>query len=256
MLNWFKRRKRRRLRRAPLPPAWQSIIARNLPYIGLLPPADREELAGHVHILLAEKTFIGCAGLEITDEIRVTIAAQAALLLLHRDTDYFPLMKTVLVYPGPFVTRHAEWREDGTVAEEAVEQSGESWYRGPVIVSWQDVLDSAADPHDAYNVVLHEFAHQLDDEAFGEGAPDLGDGARYRDWSRDLGRAWEALQDAVLEGRAALLDEYGAESPAEFFAVATECFFERPRALKHEHPDLYARLSGYYRQDPAAFVHD
>ncbi|HEX7027854.1 MAG TPA: M90 family metallopeptidase [Gammaproteobacteria bacterium] len=254
MFNWFKRRRRERLRAMPLPAEWCAFIVRNIPYISLLPTPDRQELEGHVQVLLAEKKFAGCAGLEITDEIRVTIAAQAALLLLHRETDYFPLMRTILVYPDRFMVKHSIEQEDGTVVEEEVEQSGESWPGGPVVLSWQDVLESAAEPHDGYNVVLHEFAHQLDDESGGtDGAPDLGSAARYRAWAHAFSREYELLQDAVLEGRLLILDEYGAESPAEFFAVATECFFECPRSLRQGHPELYAKLAEYYRQEPAAY---
>jgi Mlc titration factor MtfA (ptsG expression regulator) len=254
MFGWFKRRRRARLRGTPLPSRWKSILARNVPYIALLPPLDRQELAGHIQVLLAEKKFTGCAGLKITDEVRLTIAAQAAFLLLHRTTNYFPTMRTILVYPDLFIVEHEHEQEDGTVFEEAVEQAGESWYGGPVILSWADVLAGAADPHDGYNVVLHEFAHQLDDESGGtDGAPELGSLARHQAWANVFGREYEQLQDAVLAERTSLLDEYGAESPAEFFAVATECFFERPRALRRKHPELYMQLSGYYSQDPAAY---
>lgn len=253
-LRWYKRRRRERLCRMPLPAEWRAVIARNVPYISLLPLLDRQELEGHVQVLLAEKKFTGCAGLEIIDEIRITIAAQAALLLLHRDTDYFPMMRTILVYPDRFLVKHSVEQEDGTVTEEEVEQAGESWRGGPVVLSWRDVLESAADPHDGYNVVLHEFAHQLDDESGDtDGAPDLGAASRYRAWAHAFGYEYEQLQNAVLSGKIPLLDEYGAESPAEFFAVATECFFERPRALRKEHPELYARMAEYYRQAPAVY---
>jgi Mlc titration factor MtfA (ptsG expression regulator) len=254
IFDWYKRHRRERLLSMPLSAEWRSIVARNVPYVSLLPPPDRRELEGHLQVLLAEKKFTGCAGLEVTDEIRVTIAAQAALLLLHRDTDYFPLMRTILVYPGPFMVKHSIEQEDGTVMEEEVEQAGESWQGGPVVLSWRDVLDSAADPHDGYNVVLHEFAHQLDDESGGgEGAPDLGSASRYRAWAHAFSREYELLQEAVLAGDMLLLDEYGAESPAEFFAVATECFFECPCALRDGHPALYAQMSEYYCQDPVAY---
>lgn len=254
MFNWFNRRRRERLRATPLPEQWRVILARNVPYVSLLSQEDRRELEGHTQILLAEKKFAGCAGLEITDEIRVTIAAQAALLLLHRPPGYFPLMRTILVYPDRFMVNHSTEQEDGTVVEEKVEQSGESWPGGPVVLSWRDVLESAADPHDGYNVVLHEFAHQLDDESGGgEGAPELGDASRYHAWAHAFGHEYEQLQNAVLADELSLLDEYGAESPAEFFAVVTECFFECPRALRGRHPELYAQLAEYYRQDPAAY---
>jgi Mlc titration factor MtfA (ptsG expression regulator) len=254
MFDFLKQRRRTRLRATAVPVGWRRLIARNVPYVALLPVADQAELMGHMQVLLAEKKFLGCAGLKITDEIRVTIACQAAVLLLHRDTDYFPMMRTILVYPEKFVSEKSHTQPDGTVLEESVIQAGESWYRGPVILSWQDVLYGAADPRDGYNVVFHEFAHQLDDESGGtEGAPRLATGRQYQTWSRVFGREYEELQNAVLDDRASLLDEYGAESPAEFFAVATECFFERPRALSSRHPELYGQMASYYRQDPAAY---
>jgi Mlc titration factor MtfA (ptsG expression regulator) len=226
MFDFFRRRRRERWRRTAVGPELYALIAHNVPYIKLLPSADHTELLGHMQVLLAEKKFLGCAGLQVTNEMRATIACQAALLLLHRETDYFPMMQTVLVYPEQFVTEKSRVQPDGTVLEESVIQAGESWYRGPVILSWRDVLHGAADPHDGYNVVFHEFAHQLDDESGGtEGAPRLATGSQYRAWAQIFGREYEELQNAVLADRASLLDQYAAESPAEFFAVATECFF-------------------------------
>lgn len=254
---WFdtKKKRRARLMKTPLPPERIAIVERNVPYYRALPPEDREELLGLVQIFLAEKNFEGCDGLEITDEIRLTIAAQACILLLHRKTDIFPLLQSVLVYPHTFVAPLRERGPGGVVIEDFEERDGESWDIGALILSWDDVLESVADPHDGYNVVFHEFAHQLDDEAgIADGAPSLPERSMYADWARVLGAEYDALAEAVRRHRPTLLDEYGAENPAEFFAVVTETFFELSGDLKAEHPELYELLSRFYRQDPAAYA--
>jgi hypothetical protein len=250
-----KKRRRARLMKTPLPAERLAIVERNVPYYGFLPPADREELLGLTQAFLAEKKFEGCEGLEITDEMRLTIAAHACLLLLHRKTDFYPLLHSILVYPTTFVAPLKEHAPGGVVIEDFEERDGESWDTGALILSWEDVLESAADPHDGYNVVFHEFAHQLDDESgIADGAPALPEKSMYAEWSRVLGAEYDALVEDAERHRRPLLDEYGAESPAEFFAVATETFFELPGDLKAEHPELYEQLSRFYLQDPAAYT--
>lgn len=250
-----KRRRRARLMRTPLPPDQLAIVERNVPYYGFLPPADRAELLGLVQILLAEKHFEGCEGLLITDEIRVSIAAQACILLLHRKTDIYPLLQSILVYPQAFVAPRKRRGPDGVVIDDDEELEGESWSTGALILSWEDVMDGIADPHDGYNVVFHEFAHQLDDESgIADGAPALPERSMYPDWARVFAGEYKALGEAADRHRPTLLDEYGAESPAEFFAVATETFFELPHDLKSYHPELYEQLSRFYMQDPASYM--
>jgi MtfA peptidase len=253
----FKGRRRRRLRERPFPSEWREILARKLPYYRCLPPGDRRELQGHIQVFLAEKYFEGCAGLTITDEIRVLIAAQACILLLHRDTDYYPGLKTVLVYPAQYLADDRSVGPAGVVTEATVRRSGESWHTpgagGPVVLSWRDVQASAADIHDGFNVVFHEFAHQLDGESGAlEGAPAMDRHSQYIAWARVLGREYHGLIDDLRNNRPTLLSSYGANSPAEFFAVLTECFFERPRELRQRHPGLYQQLAAFYRQDPAS----
>ena len=252
MFDFLRRRRREALRAQPLPPAWRAVIEANVPYLRRLPPEDLEELAGHVQVFLAEKRFEGCGGLEITDEIRVTIAAQACLLLLHRETDYYPELETLLVYPGAYVAPAREVREGVVVVEGAQPRLGESWSRGVVVLSWDGVLSGAADVSDGHNLVLHEFAHQLDQESGdADGAPELPERSMYAAWARVLGREYAALVDADLRGRRTDLDPYGATNPAEFFAVVTEAFFERPRQLRARHPALYEQMKQFYQQDPA-----
>jgi Mlc titration factor MtfA (ptsG expression regulator) len=252
-LALLRRWRRPKLRRRPLPPEWRAIIDRNVPAVRLLSADERSELWGHVQVFLAEKFFEGCAGLTITDEIRLTIAAQACLLLLNRDTDYYPTLRTILVYPSGYVAPATSRQPDGTVIEGPQHRSGESWLRGAVVLSWDDVRRGAADPFDGRNLVLHEFAHQLDGESgAAEGAPALGERSRYVAWARVLGREYEQLIADLERRMPTLIDAYGATTPAEFFAVVTEAFFERPRALRQRHPDLYEQLRSFYRQDPAA----
>lgn len=247
----FKRRRRQRLAARPFPQEWLEIVERNVPRYRRLPPADQRELQGHIQVFLDEKRFEGCGGVTITDEIRVTIAASACLLLLHRATDYYPLLVTILVYPHTFeVTRYLAG-PGGLPVEMSQSLAGESWRHGNVVLAWDAVAHSAFDLHDGHNVVLHEFAHQLDEEdGSANGAPLL-QRAQYTAWARILGREYAELAREAEEGLPSLLDTYGATHPAEFFAVATEFFFESAAQLKERHPELYEELRAYYQQDPA-----
>jgi Mlc titration factor MtfA (ptsG expression regulator) len=252
MFNFFKSRRRAALRKEPLTPGERAILKKNVPYLAKLDDADRKELEGLVRVFLAEKSFEGCGGLDLTDEIKVTIAAQACLLLLHRESDIYPDVDSILVYPGAYRAPTAK-HEGGVVVESNQERLGESWVRGIVVLAWDHVKSGAARPTDGQNVVLHEFAHQLDGEGGSmDGAPDLGTRARYTSWAHVLGNEFSELSRKIHGGRRSDIDSYGATSPAEFFAVVTEMFFEKPRALKQLHPELYEELAAFYKQDPAA----
>lgn len=256
-MKWLRDRRRRRIRKRPFPPQWEQILQRTLPYARCLSDDDRDELRNHVKVFLSEKTFEGAAGLEITDEIRVTIAAQACMLLLHRDTDYYPGLKTIIVYPDRYVAPSKTVGPAGVVTESVGVRAGESWHTpgagGPVVLSWRDVEQGAADAHDGRNVVFHEFAHQLDGESGAvEGAPMLDRRSQYIAWARVLGAEYNNLIADLQAHRPTFLNAYGATSPAEFFAVATEAFFEQPARLKAHHPLLYRQLASFYNQDPAS----
>ena len=206
-------------------------------------------------MFLAEKKFEGCGGLEITDEIRVTIAAQACLLLLHREPHYYPRLVSILVYPHPYVAQARERLPGGIVSEGPSGRLGESWVEDVVVLAWDAVRAGASDANDGHNVVLHEFAHQLDQEdGTSNGAPILEHRSSYVAWARILGAEFAALCEAAEQGRPTDIDPYGATDPAEFFAVVTEAFFERPAALRGRHPQLYAQLRDFYRQDPLSFA--
>lgn len=244
-----------RLQRAlsrPFPENWPSVLKRNSAVYGRLPEALREQLHQRIKRFLHEKHFEGAGGLVIDDEIRITIAAEACLLTLNRGAEVFPRLRWIIVYPTTFVVRSRDWRdEDGTVEKGARDLLGESWQNGRVILAWDSVLHGARHMSDGQNVVLHEFAHQLDSETGStDGAPLLGNAPALRGWAQVLSREFMTLRADGLHGRQNLIDEYGATNPAEFFAVATETFFERPASMHRHHRALFDMLASYYRLDP------
>ena len=253
MFGLSRKERRAKVLEAPFPPGWLAILETNFPLYARLPEGDRGELQGLIQVFLAEKVFEGCGGLAITDEIRVTIAAQACQLLLRRETDLYPKLITILVYPNAYVSNMPQHGPHGIVTEGPRGRLGEAWTSGVVVLSWDDVKRGAADIRDGHNVVFHEFAHQLDQEdGSSDGAPVLPSRNLYSAWARVLGAEYEELRKAAETGKKSVLDTYGATEPAEFFAVATEAFFEKPVQLKKKHPELYEELKTYYGQDPEA----
>jgi len=250
-------RRREKLRAQPFPKEWREILERRVPYVRRLPAELRRQLEQHIQVFVAEKSFVGCAGFEVTDEARVTIAAQACLLILNRRSDYFPGLREILVYPGPFVVERVQpVIVGGTVLQSEAPQarSGESWSHGQVVLSWDDTLEGAAIDDDGRNVVIHEFAHQLDQQkGHANGAPWLGRRDRYPRWSSVLSSEFARLHQQAMTGEPSLFSRYGMTSPAEFFAVVTEVFFEQPREMAAMHPALYGELSTLYRVDPASW---
>jgi Mlc titration factor MtfA (ptsG expression regulator) len=249
-MGWWKEHRRSRILDEPFAAAWWDILERNVPAVRKLDSAERATLERNVRIFVAEKHFEGCAGLALSDEMRVTIAGHACLLLLHLgEADVFPTVESVLVYPSAYRVP-SETRPGGIVVDD-VARAGEAWRQGTVVLAWDEVLRSAHDPR--HNLVLHEFAHALDQEnGATDGAPRLPAPAMYGPWARVLGAEYERLTRTIHEGHATWIDPYGATNPAEFFAVVTEVFFGRPLELRGAHPELYAQLRGFYRQDPAA----
>lgn len=249
VVRWWRRR---RALRAPFPAAWAATLERWVQPYRYLPPSLQAELEQQVKMFLFHKTFVGSGGLEMTDEIRVTIAGQACLLLLNRKSNEYDALRWIYVYPAAFLAKRELQDEAGVVSHGSVGLLGESWSNGKVILSWDDVERGAEDFTDGHNVVLHEFAHQLDHETGStNGAPVLRGGApAYKTWSTVFAREFAELQRQVHSGKRTLLDAYGATNEAEFFAVATETFFEKPRAMQADHPQLYQQLANYYQLDP------
>ena len=267
---WLSERKRQRIRAKPFPAEWRDILKHRVPYVYLMPADLQLQLKAHIQVFLAEKAFIGCDGLAIDDEIRVTIAAQACLLILNRSDFYYPELRQILVYPGSFVVKREH--TDGAGIKHSGRQvlAGESWSNGQVVLSWHDTLQGAAVPDDGNNVVIHEFAHQLDQEkGAANGAPMLARRAHYRRWSQVLNEEYRALQarrafrgerilnpqveqtaESAQAAQDPLFSDYGATDPAEFFAVISEVFFERPARMAREHSALYQELARFYRVDP------
>jgi Mlc titration factor MtfA (ptsG expression regulator) len=247
----FKRRRRRRILAQPFPTGWLSHLQRNVHHYASLDEAERAKLRDDLRIFIAEKRWEGCGGLIVTDEIQVTIAALACLLVLKLPVDRCRRVKDILIYPAAYFMPHPQ-SAGGGIMREGIAASGTAWYRGPVILSWADALAGARNASDGRNVVLHEFAHRLDMlDGLVDGTPPLRSRRQYLRWHRVMTDAFEELRRDSEEGRATLLRAYGATNPGEFFAVATECFFERPGAMRREHADLYDVLREYYGQDPA-----
>jgi Mlc titration factor MtfA (ptsG expression regulator) len=247
-------RRRDALKRQALPQAWRDILTKNIGLYRILPEHLQEQLHGLIQVFLSEKGFVGCEAQEITDEVRVTIAGQACMLLLNRKTRFYPKLKTIYVYPEAYVVKTLH-NKGGVVTEEESVRLGESWTDGPLVLSWDSVTGGARNVHDGRNVVFHEFAHQLDQEdGTADGAPLLDDRSGYRSWAAVLGAEFETLRRQKKKGRRSVLNKYGASHPAEFFAVATEAFFEKPKQLQKRCPDLYEELKGYYQVDPLEFA--
>ena len=207
---------------------------------------EADQLQSKIKLIVAEKNWEGCAGLELTDEIRVTIAAQAGLMLLGVPNFYFDNVKTILVFPNAFRRQTSS----GLVIDETY-RAGEAWQGGPIVLSWQDTLKGGRNEDDGHNLVIHEFAHALDglDGEMGGNVMFDDPDASYR-WSRVVEREFKLLCQAKEAGTRTLLDHYGATNEAEFFAVSSETFFEQPRKLNEEHTELFELLSTYYKLDP------
>jgi len=262
---WLDERRRKRLLQTPFPEEWERTLSRNMIHFGYLDTDEQQRLRGLIQLFVAEKEWEGCNGLVLTDEMRVTIAGQACLLLLgffdasggplFRGPDLYANVETILVYPSTFVPRRTE---DSIFAIPGIEHPmlpliGEAHRRGPVILTWNAVRRSAKNPNLGHNVVYHEFAHKLDMlDGAADGVPPLRDEGEYERWNRVCQAEYERLRQLSDAGREGVLDPYGSTDEGEFFAVVTEAFFDTPIDLLEEHPALYEVMSAFYRQDTAA----
>ena len=253
----WKAYQRRKVWEQPFPARWRRVLQRRVPIVQRLPTDLQLQLKKHMQVFIAEKAFIGCGGLQVTEDMRVVVAAQASLLLLNRPADYFRNVRQILMYPHAFVVNRSSVDMAGVQQDNRQALAGESWSQGQVILSWQDTLEGAAIADDGRNVVIHEFAHQLDQEngkATGAPLPVRGD-HRYSAarWQRVMAQAFSQLQYEAEHGIQGLLNPYGAQDPAEFFAVVSEVFFEQGAALAAHYPAVYTELQAYYCVDPATW---
>ena len=250
MFGWLKSRRRRKLIAQPFPRPWQEWLHRRIWQYQELTIAERDKLHNFVKVMVAEKSWEGCDGLRVSDDMKVTIAGHAALMLLGASDYFFDAVQTVLVFPRPF---DRQTNNHGIHDNEM--RSGEAWQDGPIVLSWNNVVTTAVRQDKAYNVVIHEFAHHLDglDGEMG-GTPIFDNTDDQEQWSDVMEQEFFDLQNAATAGQWTLLDHYGAQSKAEFFAVSSECFFETPVELRRSHPELYSMLQTYYRIDPVKWI--
>src|SRR5688572_2176451 len=255
MFGWLTERRRRRILESPFPTEWRVILTQNMLHFGYLSADEARRLCELVQVFVAEKTWEGAGGLELTDEVRVTIAGQACLLVLELDHVLYANVETIIVYPAAVRPVRVEepFFAAPRVQHEVMPVLGEAHHRGPVVLTWRAVRRGARHPSFAPNVVYHEFAHKLDmlDGAV-DGVPPLAGKQEYQRWVAVCTREFEALQQAVDAGTETLLDPYGLTDAGEYFAVVTEVFFDQPLELEAEHPELYEVLRKFYRQDTAA----
>jgi Mlc titration factor MtfA (ptsG expression regulator) len=255
MFGWLKNRRRRELLGRPFPDDWRKWLEQNVALYRRLPEGLRARLHDLVKVFVAEKHWEGCGGLTLTDEIRVTIAGHACLMVAGIEPNYyFDRVESILVYPNAYLLPQRA-HAGGWLVEEDTEMLGEYHHHGPLVLSWADVLKEGRSLADGRNLVLHEFSHHLDGlEGEMDGTPPLGSRQEYRSWEHITDAEYRRLVHMADRGRPTLLDSYGAESKAEFFAVATECFFEKPAELLRRHPALYEVLRRFYRMDPAEWA--
>jgi MtfA peptidase len=253
LFSWLKRRRRRHLRDMPFPTDWEEVLRRNFPRVQGLSAAEGEKLRVDLQVFVAEKNWEGVFGLEMNDEIRVTVAAQACWLILGLDVSNFDNVLSILVYPDAYSAPEQFTISNGFVIEGRSQRLGEAWYRGPVVLAWPDVLSGGRDPASGRNLVFHEFAHQLDmrNGRQVDGTPPIESVELAERWTRVVSHEYQQLQIDCRHRGPRVLDCYGTTSLAEFFAVATETFFQQPELMRRRHAELYQAFCDYYRQDPA-----
>jgi hypothetical protein len=251
LVLWIPRYRLKRALARPFPEDWVRILENNIGVYRNLPMPLRLQLRRLIKQFLHQKHFSGAGGLEVTDEMRITVAAQASMLQLNRNSALYPRLKYIILYPSAFVVTRSDRDGAGVVSHGRKGLLGESWQNGKVILAWDNVLHGARNFVDGSNVVLHEFAHQLDSETGStDGAPLLAGASSYRSWAAALSEEFVELQKDARRGSRSLMDHYGATNPAEFFAVTTETFFEKPDSMARHHTELFEVLKSYYRVDP------
>jgi hypothetical protein len=253
--RFWRKRRRAAIAAEPLPAEWKAILERNVPLYVRLSDDLRERLHRRLRLFLHDKRFHGFQGVAIDDEIRVTVAGNACIPVLHRSVDEYAGFKSIYIYPSTFLVEHETW--DGRVRNVARQaRLGESWHRGPLVLAWDAALHGTRDMRDGHNVILHEFAHKLDGaDGAVDGAPSLAQRSHYVSWARVMTREYKRLRRRAERRARTVMDHYGASEPQEFFAVLVETFFEKPRQLKKRHPELYAEMQRCFGLDPVEWHH-
>lgn len=255
VFSWLREREREKIVQEPFPARWRATIERYVMASRHLNEEEWSTLQPIIQVFLAEKSFEGCAGLQVDEAMRLVIAAQACLLIMHLEHDLYRDVETILVYPTTYKVPGQEqgvFINTGSAPQQIRHHLGEAHQRGPIVLAWDAVLGGAYNPSDGRNLVYHEFAHALDMRSgAADGTPPLESRSERKAWHDALAPVYLHLRSLVSKGARTFLDPYGAENEAEFFAVATEHFFEQPIGLKKRYPDLYDALSTFYRQDPS-----
>lgn len=253
---WLKARKRKKIVEQEFSQNWRVILQEMVSHYNYLGEPDQDHLEKLIQIFIAEKNFEGCNGLEITDTIKVTIAAQACMLLLGLSHDLYKKLDSILVYPSTVVipeSRVSMFSQSPNITRNEVAILGQAFMRGPVILIWDAVKLGAKHPERGHNVVYHEFAHIIDMyDGKADGTPILSSKGQYKKWAKICTKEFFLLKERSQAGKKTFLDEYGATNEPEFFAVATEYFFDKPKKMKKKHPSLYTLLQNFYNQDPAS----
>lgn len=254
IFNWLKSRRRKQILAEPFPAEWHRLLSESIWQYDQLTADERIRLQQLTQVFVAEKNWEGCNGLQLQDSMKVIIAAYACLLVMNLGyEEHFENVLSILIYPTTFVGKETTVIGKGVVLEGTQARIGEAWYRGPVVLSWSDIRQVIGEQSPGRNVILHEFAHQLDmlNGRSVDGTPPMSTVDQLNRWQKIVDSAYDQLVDSCRIGAPTFLDCYGATSLAEFFAVTTEAFFESPRPMRHFHPDLYAIFCEYYRQNPA-----
>lgn len=240
----LRRSSRNKLQQLRLGDDARSLLSKDFPLFARLPDPLRNELEGIMHVFINEKSFEACGGMEeVTDHMRHVISAQACLLLVNRKHDFYRKLRSVLLYPSAYKAKNEHGGEDVRL--------GESWNSGSVILAWDSVVSGGRDEKDGHHVTLHEFAHQLDQvDGAADGVPELSTVGCYREWAAVFSSAFDRFQTKLDKGQRTVIDPYGATNPAEFFAVLTETFYEKPSQLQKSYPKVYDQLCRYYQVNP------
>ncbi len=253
-MRFFDHGRRKKLMATPFPSSWEAIIQHNVAHYCMLNSDERAQLRALIQVFIAEKNWEGAGGLVLSDEIRVTISAQACLLLLGIPHDYYRNVQSIIVYPSTVIPpQHHPGFFENVVAPVEISRPviGQAFRQGPVIIIWDAALKGGRHPELGHNVIYHEFAHKLDMlDGAADGTPPMRDRKEYKDWVKICSLEYLRLRHDAQHGKKSFLDSYGATNEAEFFAVATEQFFDQPRQMHQHAPELYRVLKEYYRQDP------